>query len=463
MDAAMPTVPDLDGWMGAQRRFFESGATRPYAFRIEALKKLQAAIQRWESQINAALKADMGKGEYEAYMTEVGFCLAELSHTIKHLKRWMQPERQGTPLALLPARSALYRVPRGQVLIIGPWNYPFQLVIAPLIGAIAAGNVAVLKPSELAPATAAVVRQILAELYPAEFVTVVEGGPDVSQALLARRWDYIFFTGSTAVGRIVAQAAAVHMTPCTLELGGKSPCIVDETADLKVAARRILWGKFINAGQTCIAPDYLLVAESVWPALRAEMKASLRAFYGENPKASPDLARIINDRHFQRLSRMLVGDIVVGGETDPAERYIAPTIIENVTLDHPAMAEEIFGPILPVITWRSWEEALSVIRQRPNPLALYIFTSDEARAEWVIETVPFGGGCVNDCIVHFGNLDLPFGGVGESGMGAYHGKRTFDLLSHLKSVVKNTARVDPPVRYPTYTPGKLAILRRLLK
>lgn len=456
-------MPNVDELMAKQRAYFASGATQSYAFRAGALQRLKSALQKWEPQLLQAMHQDLGKSETEAYFSEIGFCYQEISHTLKHLRRWLKPERQGTPLMLFGSRSYIYRVPRGQVLILSPWNYPLQMPIAPLIGAIAAGNVAVIKPSEFAPATGAVVRQLLAETFRPEHVTVVEGGPAVSQALLARRWDYIFFTGSTAVGRIVAKAAAEHLTPVTLELGGKSPAIIDASADLKVAARRIAWGKWTNVGQTCVAPDYLLVEERAWPALREELKGALASFFGPDPQQSPDLGRIVSERHVDRLAQMITGDIVVGGQVDRAAKFIAPTIIENVTLAHPTMSEEIFGPILPVLTWRKWEEALAVLKALPNPLAFYVFTADDVTAERLIQTVPFGGGCVNDCLVHLGNMAIPFGGVGESGMGGYHGVHSFETFSHKKSIIKNGTALDLSVRYPAWTAGKLSLFRRLMK
>lgn len=453
----------IDELMAAQRAYFTSGATQAYEFRAGALERLKGALQKWEPQLLQAMRTDLGKSETEAYFSEIGFCYQEISHTLKHLKRWMSPERQGTPLMLFGSRSYIYRVPRGQVLILSPWNYPLQLVIAPLIGAIAAGNVAVVKPSEYAPATSDVLRQVLAETFRPEQVMVIEGGPAVSQELLARRWDYIFFTGSTAVGRIVAKAAAEHLTPITLELGGKSPCIVDASADLKVAAKRIAWGKWTNAGQTCVAPDYLLVEERAWPALREELKGALATFFGPEPQQSPDLGRIVTERHVDRLVQMITGDVVVGGQVDRADRYIAPTIIENVNLEHPTMSEEIFGPILPVITWRKWDEVLAVLKALPNPLAFYVFTSDDVTAERLIQSIPFGGGCVNDCLVHLGNMAIPFGGVGESGMGGYHGVHSFETFSHKKSIIKNGTKMDVSVRYPAWNEKKLSLFRKLMK
>lgn len=468
MTAAITPQPDradasLDDLIAMQQAYFDSGVTRSYEFRVQQLRALKAAIQANEERILGALHADLRKPAYEAFITEVGFLYSEINHVLKHLAGWMKPRRVGTPLQMLPGRSAIHSEPRGRVLIIGPWNYPFQLILAPLVGAIAAGNAAVLKPSELAPATAAVLRDLVSQTFTAQYVAVVEGGVQTSQALLARRWDYIFFTGGGNVGRVVARAAAEHLTPMTLELGGKSPCIVAPDADLDLAARRIVWGKFLNAGQTCVAPDYLLVHHSIHDQLLTRMVDQIRTAYGDDPAASPDYTRIINERHFDRLVALLPGaNIVTGGRYDRSARYIEPTIIAGISLDHPAMADEIFGPILPVFTFQALEEAIARIRERPNPLALYLFTRNRETEAQVIREVPFGGGCINDTLMHLSNPDLPFGGVGGSGMGAYHGRYSFDTFSHQKSVVRSAGWFDPKLRYQPYA-GKLDLVRRLFK
>ncbi|MDF2628517.1 MAG: aldehyde dehydrogenase family protein [Symbiobacteriaceae bacterium] len=455
--------PWLDDLAQEQDEYFHSGATQPYPFRLDQLRRLKAAIAANEDRILEALRTDLRKPAFEAFIAEVGFLYAEINHTIKHLDGWMKPRRVGTPLQLMPSRSAIYSEPRGRVLIIGTWNYPFQLIMAPRVGAIAAGNVAVLKPSELAPATASVLSDLIGKTFPRKYVAVVEGGVQTSQALLARRWDYIFFTGGGHVGRAVARAAAEHLTPITLELGGKSPCIVEGDADLDLAARRIVWGKFLNAGQTCVAPDYLLVHRSVRDQLLRRMADRIRTVYGDDPAASPDYARIITERHFDRLAGLLPGaNIVTGGRMNRADRYIEPTIVEGVALDHPAMADEIFGPILPVFAYDSLDEALHIIRQRPNPLALYLFTRSRSTEEKVIRTVPFGGGCINDTMMHLSNPDLPFGGRGGSGMGAYHGRHSFDTFSHHKSVVRSAGWLDPKLRYQPYA-GKLSLIKRFFR
>ncbi|HWI63150.1 MAG TPA: aldehyde dehydrogenase [Symbiobacteriaceae bacterium] len=453
----------LDRLQAEQRAYFESGATRPYEFRVEQLKRLRDLLKANEERILAALHTDLHKPAFEAFSGEVAFLYAEIAHTLKHLKSWMQPRKVGTPLQLFPGRSRIYSEPRGRVLIIGPWNYPLQLVVAPLIGAMAAGNVAVLKPSELAPATAALVSELIRSAYPEQYIAVVEGGVETAQALLSRRWEYIFFTGGTAVGRVVARAAAEHLTPVTLELGGKSPCIVLPDADLDLAARRIVWGKFFNAGQTCVAPDYLLAHRSIKDELVQRMVQQIRTFYGDDPAASPDYARIVSERHLDRLTALLHGaNIVTGGRIDRASRYLEPTILEGLGLEHPAMEGEIFGPILPVLPFDSLDEAIGMVKERPNPLALYLFTSSARDQERVIAEVPFGGGCINDAIMHLSNPDLPFGGVGDSGMGAYHGRRSFEIFSHEKSVVSGAGWPDPKLRYAPYA-GKLALLRRFVK
>lgn len=452
----------LDSVLAEQRAFYETGATRPYAFRAEQLRRLKRAIQAWESQIGAALAADMGKPEFEAFTSEIAFLYWEIDHALKHLKGWMKPRRVGTPMAIMPSRSFILPEPLGQVLIIGPWNYPLMLVLVPLVGAIAAGNTAVLKPSEVAPHTSALMARLIESTFPRSYVAVVEGGADAAQALLARRWDHIFFTGGSAVGKIVARAAAEHLTPVTLELGGKSPCMVDSEVNLAVAARRIAWGKFFNAGQTCVAPDYLLVHRSVKEPFLAALAGQIQEFYGREPKRSPDYARIVSDRHFDRLAALLgEGQVIIGGQLDRASRYIAPTVIDGVQLHHRSMQEEIFGPILPVLTYDHLDQAIATVRKMPNPLALYLFTNNRATEERVLAEVPFGGGCVNNTVVHLSNPNLPFGGRGQSGYGACHGKSGFDTFSHRKPVVKTALFPDIPLRYAPYA-GKVSLLKRLL-
>ena len=443
-----------------QRDFFNSGRTRPLEFRIEQLQRLKQAIAARQDQFLQALKADLGKPDLEAYLADISVA-RDINYVLKHLKSWVKPRRVGVPLEHMPASAKIYPEPLGVVLLISPWNYPVHLAFVPLMGAIAAGNCAILKPSEIAPQTSRVIAELIQSTFDPAYVAVVEGGVESSQALLAEKFDHIFFTGSTHVGKIVMAAAAQHLTPVTLELGGKSPCIVAADADLKTTARRVMWGKFINAGQTCIAPDYVLVDRQVKDEWLVHCQAWLKEFYGEDPAQSPDLARIVSDRHFQRLQGLLSqGDILVGGQTEADKRYIAPTLMENVPMDAPLMQEEIFGPVLPILTYGTLDEAIALINQRPKPLALYLFSRDRATQEQVLSQTSSGGVCLNDVIMHIGVPDLPFGGVGDSGMGAYHGKATFDTFSHYKSVLKRSFWPDLEVRYPPYA-NKLDLVRKV--
>lgn len=446
----------------AQRKHFEAGRTLPQSVREDALRSLLHAFETKEKLIIDALHADLHKSTAEAYITEVGFTTAEIKHTLRHLGRWMKPDASMSPLAVAPSRSYVHHQPLGLNLVIAPWNYPVQLAFAPLIGALAAGNVAVLKPSELAPASSAACAEIAREAFAQEHVAVLEGGVETSQALLARRWDHIFFTGGTGIGRIVAKAGAEHLSRVTLELGGKSPTIVTASADLDVAARRIVWGKFVNTGQTCVAPDYLLVEATVHDGLVSRMKAALVDFFGEDPQKSEDLGRIINERHFDRLVRLIDPDkVVTGGTHDRAERYIAPTLMTDVTMDDACMEDEIFGPILPIMRIDALDEAIAIIKTRPNPLALYLFSKSAQDERKVIERVSFGGGCINNTLVHLTDPKLPFGGVGESGMGGYHGRHSFEVFSHKKAVMKTANFLDPSIKYPPYA-GKLGMLRKMI-
>jgi aldehyde dehydrogenase (NAD+) len=457
------THSNLKDLMAGQRLFFEQGKTRSAEFRIAQLKKLKAGIKELEAEILAALKQDLNKSDFEGYTSEVGFVYEELAHTLKNLRDWMRPRSVATPLLHQPSTSRIYLQPKGTVLIIGPWNYPFQLLIAPLIASIAAGNTAILKPSEFSTATAAVVVKLIERTFSPEFCAVVGGGVEETTALLEERFDHIFFTGSIPVGKIVMRAAAEHLTPVTLELGGKSPCIVDRDTDLGVTARRIAWGKFYNAGQTCIAPDYVLAPKDLKRGLIQGIKQELVNFFGEQPKDSPDYGRIISPRHFDRLVGLLgEGEIVTGGQHDKASLYIAPTVIDNVRLDHQIMADEIFGPILPVLEYDTLDEAIQLVRQRPNPLACYVFTNKAKTEERVIEELSFGGGCVNNALIHFANPNLPFGGVGESGMGAYHGYDGFETFSHRKAVVKSSFLMDVKLKYPPYK-NRLGLIRKLMR
>lgn len=445
-----------------QRQFFNTGKTKEIEFRLTQLQALRQIVISHQDAILAALKADLNKPELEAYTADLGV-LQEIGYAIKHLRRWAKPRSVPVTPIQLPGRAKIYPEPLGVVLVISPWNYPFQLTIGPLLAAIAAGNCVLVKPSELAPHTSHVIAELISQTFDPAFVSVVEGDVAVSQALLEEKFDHIFFTGGTAVGRVVMTAAAKHLTPVTLELGGKSPCIVDRDIQVEYTARRIVWGKFLNAGQTCIAPDYLLVDRQIKPALLAAMQKTLQEFYGDDPIASPDYARIINDRHYARLEALLQsGEQVAGGKTDAGQRYIAPTILDQVSWDDPVMQDEIFGPILPVLTYEDVKEAIDQINRRPKPLALYLFSRNQKLQQQVLHSTSSGGVCLNDTVMQVGVPALPFGGVGESGMGSYHGKAGFDTFSHFKSVLQKPFWPDLPLRYPPYT-GKLDLVKRLIK
>ena len=431
---ADPTLAAIEGLAQRQRADFLSGRSRDVGFRIARLRQLRAAVASSEERIQAALKADLGKPELEGYGSEVSPLLNELDALIAHTARWARPRRVPTPL-LVPGRSVVYPEPYGAVLVMAPWNYPLQLALIPAAGAIAAGNHVTIKPSEYAPATAQVIADLVASCFDPEHVTVVMGGPGHGAALTAQQWDYIFFTGGTAVGTLVMKAAAEYLTPVTLELGGKNPCVVTQHADLVAAAKRIAWGKFFNAGQTCIAPDYLLVHRSVKERLIEELRLSLGRFYGDDPAASPDYGRIVGERQLGCLVSMLSGErVVIGGQSDASQRYLAPTVVDDVTWESPLMAEEIFGPILPILTYDDLETTMRDLVRRPKPLAAYLFSRDPAEKR-LMEGFSAGGVVINDVIMHFNNPNLPFGGVGQSGMGAYHGKRTFTTFTHDKAVV----------------------------
>jgi acyl-CoA reductase-like NAD-dependent aldehyde dehydrogenase len=445
-----------------QRAFLRRGLTRETEFRRQQLTILRKSIVARDADVLDALRRDLGRPAAEAYGSEIAIVLHEIDLALKHVAAWARPRKVRTPLILLPGSSWVCPEPYGSALIIAPWNYPFHLALSPLIGALAAGNCAVVKPSEVAPHTASLVAEMIGSAFDPAYLAVVEGGAEATGALLEQRFDYIFFTGGTRVGKVVMAAAARHLTPVTLELGGKNPCIVDASADLDTAARRIAWGKFVNAGQTCIAPDFVLAERSIKPALLARLTAAIAAFYGADPKQSPDYGRIINDRHLARLKALVgAGRIVTGGEIDAAQRYMAPTVVDGVAWDDAIMQEEIFGPILPVLDFDDLETALAALEFRPKPLALYVFSADRAAQERVLRRLPSGGAAINDTFAQFLNLRLPFGGVGDSGMGAYHGKAGFDTFSHARSVVRRAGWVDLRLKYPPYR-MPLAFLRRLL-
>jgi len=454
---------EIGDTLTAQEQFFKSGRTKDLDFRLENLNRLKKGIIQNESAIFDALKKDLGKSPYESYLTEVGVVLDEIRLARRRLMSWARPRRVKTPIYLWFASSRIYCEPYGKALIIAPWNYPFLLSISPLIGSIAAGNCSVLKPSEYAPHTTAVISEIIASHFDSCYAAVIEGDAEIGEALLRQRFDYIFFTGSAAVGKRVMSAAAEYLTPVTLELGGKSPCIVDQDVNLEPAARRIVFGKFINAGQTCIAPDYLLVHLSNKVKLLELIRKYLIRFYGENPRKSPDFARIINMRHFDRLRALLEkSEVIIGGQSDPQDRYIAPTVSSTLSWDDPVMQDEIFGPILPVLEFDDLSAVITTINSRPKPLALYVFSNLRENCRKIIEEASFGTGCINDTVIQFANPHLPFGGVGSSGMGRYHGKASFEIFSHKKSILKKSFTFDPPLRYPPYK-NKLSILKKILR
>ena len=431
-------------------------------YRKETLKKLLFSIQKSEDLIVKALYDDFKKPAFEAVLTETNYVISELKDTIKNIHKWANPKRVFPSLLNFPSTDYIYKEPYGNVLVIAPWNYPFQLALCPLISAVAAGNKVVLKPSELTPNTSAIIAEIIEQTFHIDHVEVVQGGVEVSNTLLAKRWDYIFFTGSVAVGKIVAKAAAENLTPVTLELGGKNPCIVDETANLRLAAKRIVWGKFINAGQTCIAPDYILIQKDMKIHFVTYLMEEITLAYGKKMEESPDFARIINIKNWLRLTNMLQNEkIIFGGETDAELNYIAPTLIDEPILDSAVMQEEIFGPILPLLSYETEEDIAKIVNNYEKPLGFYVFSENHKFAQKLITNYSFGGGCINDTVIHFSNKRLPFGGVGHSGIGAYHGKLSFDVFSHHKGVVKKGNWIDLPMRYAPYK-DKLSSIKRIL-
>ena len=435
----------------AQRAFFRSGETLSLKFRQRALCALSKAMKIWESRIAEALWKDLHKSYEEAYLTELSIVLGEIDSHLHHLKRWMLTKHVGTPVKMMPSRSKVMAEPLGCTLIMAPWNYPVQLLLNPLVGAISAGCTAVLKPSPYVPHTSKVLEAMIKETFRPEYIAVVQGNRDVNTALLAERYDLIFFTGSPQLGRTVMRAASENLTPVVLELGGKSPCIVDKDANIGMAARRIAWGKSLNAGQTCIAPDYLLVHEDVKEPLVAALKKEFACLLGPNPKEAKHFVRIVNERAFDRLVGYIEGaDVVMGGDYDRSERYIAPTIIDHVDVDSPIMQEEIFGPIFPIVTFRTTDEAIHFVQEREKPLALYYFSESKQSIRKVLKHTSSGGTCINDTIMHIANENLPFGGVGASGMSAYHGKESFRVFSHYRAVVTTTTLIDLPFRYMPY-------------
>ena len=445
-----------------QREYYLTGATRPLDFRLDALRKLQQAVREYESKISDALLRDLNKQPFESYMAEIGMVLDEVRFHLRHLPRWSRDKRVPTPLAQFHAVSFLSPEPYGVALIMSPWNYPILLCLDPLIGAISAGNCAVVKPSAYTPATSAVIAEMLQATFPAEYITVVQGGREENTALLEQKFDYIFFTGSISVGKVVMQAAAKNLTPVTLELGGKSPAIVDASADLKLAARRIAFGKLLNGGQTCVAPDYVLVEESARDRLIQYFREVLAESFPNGDYS--DHVRIVNEKHYEEKKALLHGQkIAFGGEFDDERHTLEPTALIDVDPDSPVMQEEIFGPILPVLTWKNLDEAIDFVRSRPKPLALYLFTGQKEVERRVLDTCSLGGGCINDTVIHLASSHLSFGGVGLSGMGSYHGKKSFDTFTHYRSIVRKSTWVDLPFRYFPYTEKKAGVIRWFLK
>jgi aldehyde dehydrogenase (NAD+) len=447
------------------RRHFQSGATRSYAFRRQQLLALKKAVTDYEAEIYEALYADLKKSKEECWVTENGFLVSELNDALRNLKRWMQPEPVPTNLLNLPSGSRVLYEPLGVVLIIGPWNYPLQLLLTPLVGAIAAGNCVVLKPSEFAPATAVVMQKIIESVFPKEYILYVPGdGAEVIPDMMKNfSFDHVFYTGSTAVGKIIYQMAAEKLVPVTLELGGKSPCVVEADANIEIAAKRIAMTKFSNAGQMCVAPDYVLVHNSVKTAFVEALKKRIVQYFGENPEDSYNYGRIINEKQFDRISQYLLqGNIVHGGRTSREHLFIEPTLLEPANLATTVMKDEIFGPVLPVLGFERMEEATAIIAEHPNPLSFYVFTSNTDKEKKWLEAVPSGGACINNASWHLTNYHLPFGGRGFSGMGAYHGKYSFDTFSHKRAVMKTPTWFDPALKYPPFK-GKLGIFKKLIR
>ena len=453
---------DIHEIVESEKHFFRTGVTRGVDFRIDMLKKFRKAIIENDELISAALKADLNKQPFESYMCETGLLLEEINFHIKRLKKWSKIRRVKSGIGQLPGKSYVCPEPYGVVLIMAPWNYPVQLCLMPLVGAISAGNCAVVKPSAYAPESSRVISKLIESAFPTGFVTAVEGGRDANKALLDEPFDYIFFTGSVAVGKIVMEAAAKRLTPVTLELGGKSPIIVDETANLPLAARRIAFGKVLNAGQTCVAPDYLMIEKSVEAPFIEEYKKALADFFPDGDMSG--MVRIINDKHFERVCNILdnSGSIAIGGARDAETRFIEPAVLTDVPIDSPAMQQEIFGPVLPVLPYEKLDDCIDFIRSRPEPLALYIFSENKMNQEKVLNSCSFGGGCINDTVIHLASSHMSFGGVGESGMGSYHGKKSFDTFTHYRSVLKQ-GKLDVKLRYFPYKSGKEKITRMILK
>lgn len=438
--------------LNSQKEYFKTGVTLPVSFRLEMLKKLRQSIKTHEKEICAALTADLGKSEYEGYMCEVGLVLDEIHYMLKNTKRFAAKRRVPTPITQFASSSYKKSTPYGNTLIMSPWNYPFLLTVDPLVDAIAAGNTAIVKPSAYSPATGEIIKKIIEECFPSEYVAVVLGGRKENAVLLEEKFDFIFFTGSTVVGKEVLRHAAEYVTPCVLELGGKSPCIIDDSAKIKLAAKRVVFGKYLNCGQTCVAPDFILCHSSVKDEFVKEVCIQIKKQFGENPLENPNYGKIVNDKHFERLLGLIdEKNVVYGGNSNPKTRQIAPTVMDGVAWDDAVMQEEIFGPIMPILTFDKYEDLFTMLSDRDKPLALYFFSENKAHIEEVTSRFSYGGGCINDVVIHLATSEMGFGGVGESGMGSYHGKEGFDVFSHSKSIVDKKTWMDLPMRYQPYT------------
>ena len=448
----------------AQREFFRTGKTLDVSFRIQALKRLEKSILKYEGELSEALREDLGKSGMESYMCEIGLSLSEIRYICRHTRSWSRNRRVRTPLSQFVSRSFTVQEPYGVTLVMSPWNYPVLLTLEPLAGALAAGNCCVVKPSAYSPAVSAVLAKLIREVFPEKYVAVVEGGRAENQSLLEQRFDYIFFTGGVNVGKLVMEKASAHLTPVTLELGGKSPCIIEKTANLKVAAKRVVFGKYLNCGQTCVAPDYVLAESCIKDEFVRLVKEEIQKMYGENPLENPLYGKIINQKHFDRILGLIdKSKTVHGGESNPDTLQIAPTVLDGVEASDPVMQEEIFGPVLPVLTVASMDDACSFVKDRPSPLACYIFTEDKNVERRFLKEVPFGGGCVNDTVIHLATPYLGFGGVGNSGMGSYHGKKSFQTFSHEKSILKKATWLDLTMRYQPYDSAKEKLVRFFVK
>lgn len=457
-------IQNIDEILQSQKEFFQSGKTLPVSFRVDALKKLRESIKRHEDEIAEALTKDLGKSAFEGFMCETGLTLTEITYMIKHTRKFAKEKRVRTPMAQFASRSYKKPSPYGNVLIMSPWNYPFLLTIDPLADAIAAGNTAIVKPSAYSPATGEIVKKIVEECFDQKYVAVITGGRRENAALLDKKFDMIFFTGSQGVGKEVMRKAAEHLTPTVLELGGKSPCIVDDTAKLPLAAKRIVFGKYLNCGQTCVAPDYILCDEKIKDKLVEEIKKQIVSQFGASPLDNPDYGKIINEKHFARVMGLIDKDkVVIGGGGNAETLRIEPTVMTDVTFNDAVMGQEIFGPVLPVMTYKKFSDVFDMLKNLPKPLALYIFSGDKSRIDAVTSRLSFGGGCVNDTIIHLATSEMGFGGVGESGMGSYHGKEGFDAFSHTKSIVDKKTWLDLPMRYQPYKKSSEKLIRKFLK